>query len=90
MSLPGAGGKLPRPKRAKAVPMANFKMGMRAFLFGLLAFGLLALTRIQVKSSLDVAGFVLGAAFIWFLIEKIVLTKLWQTRQQNGPPRRPK
>jgi hypothetical protein len=68
--------------------MANFMMGVRALLFGLLAFALLALTRIQVKSSMDVALFVLGAAFIWFLIEKVALSKLWQARnKQRHPPR---
>lgn len=68
--------------------MANFMMGVRALLFGVLAFALLALTHIQVKSSMDVALFVLGATFIWFLIEKIVLSKLWQARKtQRQPPR---
>ena len=44
----------------------------RAMLFGVLAFAMLALMHIRINSSLDVAGFVLGAAVIWYLIELVV------------------
>lgn len=45
----------------------------RAFAFAIGAFILLALGDIQVRSSVDVALFVLGLAAFWVLIEKVFL-----------------
>jgi hypothetical protein len=43
----------------------------RAIAFALGAFLLLAVGGIKIRSSLDVAGFVLGLAVFWVVIEKI-------------------
>jgi hypothetical protein len=48
--------------------------GFRALAFALGAFLLLTTVgTIKVRSSLDVAGFVLGLAAFWVLIEKVFL-----------------
>ncbi|MDX2221784.1 MAG: hypothetical protein SFV21_03480 [Rhodospirillaceae bacterium] len=57
---------------------------LRAFMFGLLAFFFLMLMRIEVKSALDVAGFILGATAIWYLIE-LVLFRM-AAKKPTGPP----
>ena len=49
--------------------------GFRALVFALGAFALLAISGIKVRSSLDVAGFVLGLAAFWVLIEKVFLNR---------------
>lgn len=46
----------------------------RALAFALGAFLLLALGGIRVRSSLDVAMFVVGLAAFWIVIEKIFLS----------------
>ena len=46
----------------------------RALAFALGAFLLLVVGGIKVRSSLDVAGFVLGLAVFWLVVEKILLT----------------
>lgn len=48
--------------------------GFRAFAFALGAFILLAVGGIKIRSSLDVAGFVLGLAAFWFVIEKVMMS----------------
>ena len=58
--------------------------GFRAFAFGVGAFILLALSGIKVRSSMDVAGFILGAAVFWFLIEKVFFN-LRQRRSAKPP-----
>ena len=65
---------------------SSWMMAFRAFLFGLLSFAVLALMRIQVQSSFDVAGFILGAAVIWYLIELVVLKSAGKNTRK-GPPR---
>ena len=47
--------------------------GFRALAFALGAFVLLALGGIKVHSSMDVAGFVLGLAGFWIVVEKVFL-----------------
>ena len=48
--------------------------GFRAFAFGVGAFVLFAVSGFgEVRSSLDVAGFILGAAALWVLVEKVFL-----------------
>ena len=47
--------------------------GFRALAFALGAFFLFAVGGIKVRSSADVAGFVLGLAIFWILIEKVFL-----------------
>ncbi len=54
---------------------ASFLTGFRALVFALGAFALLAASGIEVKSSLDVAGFILGLAAFWVLIEKIFMSR---------------
>lgn len=49
--------------------------GFRALVFALGAFVLLAVSGIKVRSSLDVAGFVLGLAAFWVLIEKVFMNR---------------
>ena len=58
--------------------------GFRAVAFAIGAFVLLAISGIKVKSSSDVALFVLGLAAFWFVIEKIFLNL--KTKQQKKPP----
>ena len=58
-------------------------IGFRGLLFALGAFVMLALGGIQVKSSMDVALFVLGLTAFWILIERVILTI------QKKPPKRP-
>lgn len=57
--------------------------GFRAVAFAIGAFILMALGGIKVKSSIDVAGFILGLAVFWFLIEKIFLN----LRAKKRPPK---
>lgn len=47
--------------------------GFRAFVFALGAFALLAVSGVDVRSSLDVAAFILGLAAFWVLIEKVFM-----------------
>lgn len=47
--------------------------GFRAVAFAIGAFILMALGGIRVHSALDVAGFILGLAVFWFLVEKVFL-----------------
>lgn len=58
----------------------------RALVFGVCAFALISLGRIKVYSSMDVALFVLGAAFLWYLFEVVVLKHLMKTKK---PVKRP-
>ncbi|MHB1205053.1 MAG: hypothetical protein ACYCZX_05765 [Rhodospirillaceae bacterium] len=46
----------------------------RALAFALGAFLLLALGGIRIRSSLDVAMFVVGLAAFWIVIEKVLLS----------------
>jgi uncharacterized membrane protein len=55
----------------------------RALVFGLCAFVLIALSPIKIFSAWDVAGFVLGAAVIWYLIETVVLKTLLQKKKKQ-------
>jgi hypothetical protein len=48
----------------------------RSLVFGLCAFVLISLSKIKITSSWDVAGFVLGATVLWYLIEVVVLKQL--------------
>jgi len=57
----------------------------RSIVFGVCAFVLISLSGIKVSSAWDVAGFVLGAAFLWYLIEVVVLKALMQ--KKKGPKR---
>ncbi len=50
--------------------------------FALGAFALLALSGIEVKSSLDVAGFVVGLAAFWVLIERVFMGR--QQKKKDG------
>lgn len=52
----------------------------RALVFALSAFALLAISGIEVRSSVDVAVFVVGLAAFWILIEKIFIAR---KRQKN-------
>ena len=52
-------------------------------IFALGAFVLLAASGIEVKSSLDVAGFVVGLAAFWVLIERVFLGR--QQKKKGGP-----
>lgn len=58
----------------------------RALVFGICAFALISLGKIKVYSSSDVALFILGAAFLWYLIEVVVLKQLWKKKQQQKRP----
>ncbi len=57
--------------------------GFRAVAFAIGAFILMALGGIRVKSSIDVAAFILGLAVFWFLVEKIFLN----LRSKKRPPK---
>lgn len=59
---------------------------LRSLVFGLCAFVLISLTKIKVYSSMDVAGFVLGATVIWYLIETVVMKTLMK---KKPPTKRP-
>lgn len=61
-------------------------MWVRSLLFEILAFVMLALMNIKVRSGWDVAGFVLGATVIWALIEKIVFSAKRAAKRRPGPP----
>ena len=61
-------------------------IGFRGLLFALGAFMLLALGGIQVRSSRDVAIFVLGLTAFWILIERIVLTIKRRPPKTPGAP----
>ena len=58
----------------------------RALAFGLCAFLFIALLRIKIFSSWDVAGFILGAAVLWYLFETVVVKAL---NQKKKPQKRP-
>jgi hypothetical protein len=58
--------------------------GFRAVAFAVGAFILLAVSGIQVRSSTDVALFVLGLAAFWFVIEKIFMNL--KAKQGKKPP----
>jgi hypothetical protein len=54
----------------------------RSLVFGLCIFALIALlSRIKISSPFDVAGFVLGAAVFWYLIETVILKTLLQKKK---------
>jgi hypothetical protein len=57
---------------------------VRSLVFGLCAFVLITLSRIKISSSMDVAGFVLGAAVLWYLIEVVFLKAVFN---KKPPPR---
>ncbi|MBL8642346.1 MAG: hypothetical protein JNK21_00320 [Rhodospirillaceae bacterium] len=57
----------------------------RSLVFGLCAFVLISLSRIKISSAWDVAGFVLGATVLWYLIEVVVLKAL--LKKKPPPPR---
>ncbi len=59
----------------------------RSLVFGLCVFMLIALlSKLKISSPFDVAGFVLGAAVLWYLIETVILKNLVQKKKQ---PKRP-
>ena len=60
--------------------------GFRAVAFAIGAFILMALGGIRVKSALDVAGFILGLAVFWFLVEKIFLNLRAKKRRPKTMP----
>ncbi len=60
--------------------------GFRALAFALGAFTLLALGGIRVKSSTDVALFVLGLAAFWALIERVFLNLQKKRPKPPGAP----
>ncbi len=60
--------------------------GFRAVAFGIGAFILMALGGIRVKSSVDVAMFILGLAAFWFLIEKVFLNLRSKKRPSKPMP----
>lgn len=59
-------------------------MWLRSFLFGLLMFAMLAVMNIKVRSAWDVAGFVLGAAVFWLLVERILFSKKAPSKRPPG------
>lgn len=59
--------------------------GFRALLFALGAFVLLAVSGIKVRSSVDVALFVLGLAAFWVLIERVFLKQKQKQKKTPGP-----
>jgi hypothetical protein len=59
--------------------------GFRALLFALGTFVLLAVSGIKVRSSGDVALFVLGLAAFWVLIERIFLSLKQKQKNTPGP-----
>lgn len=59
-------------------------IGFRALAFALGAFLLLAVSGIKIKSSGDVAMFVLGLAAFWVLIERVFLN----IKKKKSPPGR--
>lgn len=60
--------------------------GFRALAFALGAFTLLALGGIRVKTSADVALFVLGLAAFWALIKRVLLNIHKKRRKPPGAP----
>ena len=60
--------------------------GLRAVAFAIGAFILMALGGIRVHSSIDVAGFILGLAVFWFLIEKFFLNLRSKKRPSKPMP----
>lgn len=60
--------------------------GFRAVAFAIGAFILMALGGIKVKSSIDVAGFILGLAVFWFLVEKVFLNLRTKKRPTKTMP----
>jgi hypothetical protein len=58
--------------------------GFRAIAFALGAFVLLAMTGIEIRSSRDVAIFVLGLAVFWFLIERVFLNMRQKGTKKPG------
>lgn len=60
--------------------------GFRAVAFAIGAFILMALGGIKVKSSIDVAGFIVGLAAFWFLIEKVFLNMRSKKRPTKTTP----
>jgi len=58
----------------------------RSLVFGVCMFALIALSGIKVFSAWDVAGFVLGATVLWYLIEAVVLKAMMQKKKK---PKRP-
>lgn len=59
--------------------------GFRALAFALGAFLLLALGGIKIRSSTDVALFILGIAAFWVLFERFLIM---MRRKQNKTPNR--
>ena len=60
---------------------ASLGVAFRSLVFGICAFILIALTGIKVFSSLDVAGFILGATVFWYLIETVVIKNMTQKKK---------
>lgn len=57
---------------------------MRSLVFGLCAFVLITLSRIKITSAWDVAGFVLGATVLWYLIEVVVLKAVFNKKKPRS------
>ena len=72
--------------RDEQEPRGETMMWVRSFLFGILAFAMLALMGIKVRSAWDVAGFVLGATAFWILVEKIVFSVKKSNSKSRGQP----
>jgi hypothetical protein len=67
----------------------SLKTGFRAFAFALGAFVLIALSGIKVRSSTDVALFILGLAAFWVVIERVFMNIKQQKKdpqKKPGPP----
>jgi hypothetical protein len=60
--------------------------GFRAVAFAIGVFILMALGGIRVKSSTDVAFFILGLAVFWFLVEKVFLNMRTKKRPSKPTP----
>ncbi|MSO98030.1 MAG: hypothetical protein EXR11_07415 [Rhodospirillaceae bacterium] len=56
----------------------------RAIVFGVCAFLFIALLRIKIFSSWDVAGFILGATVLWYLFETVVVKALGQKKSRKS------
>jgi hypothetical protein len=68
-----------------AMNKAFMLTAFRSLVFGVCMFALIALSGIKIFSAWDVAGFVLGAAVLWYLIEVVVLKTLTQKKKPKRP-----
>lgn len=57
---------------------------LRCLLFGIGAFVMVLMFDITIRSPLDVAGYVLGAGALWYVLELIVMAP--RKAAKRGPP----